>query len=90
MYFKKLNECGKDSSKIYGQLNILRGETKNSNIILSGKLPLPLTKDFKIFFYSWNTCDNEGFHNFQFSEGLFSIPDFPLDTMYVLAPVTIE
>ena len=31
-----------------------------------------------------------GFQNFQKSEDIFSIPDFLLKTMYVLAPVTIE
>ena len=31
-----------------------------------------------------------GFQNCQKSEDIFSIQDFPLKTMYVIAPVTIE
>ena len=31
-----------------------------------------------------------GFHNYHSSGDTFSIPDCPLNTMYVLAPVTIE
>ena len=46
----KLNECGNDSSKIYGQLNILLRKNNNSNKLPSGKLPLPLANDFKKFF----------------------------------------
>ena len=30
------------------------------------------------------------FDNYNNSEDIFSNPDFPLNTMYVLAPVTIE
>ena len=49
-YNKKLNECGNALSKIYGQLNILLGKNKNSNLLPSGKLPLPLANEFEIFF----------------------------------------
>ena len=45
---KKLKECGNDSSKTYGQLNIIPGK-KNSNILPSGKLPFPLADNFKNF-----------------------------------------
>ena len=48
-YKKKLNECEKYSSKTYVQLNILLGKNKNSNIIPSGKLPLPLANGFRTF-----------------------------------------
>ena len=50
-YKKKLNECGNHSSKIYGKLNILLGKNKNSSILPSGKLPLPLANKFKNFFH---------------------------------------
>ena len=48
-YKKKLNEGGNDSSKFYGQLNFLIGKNKNSNILPSGKMPLPITNDFENF-----------------------------------------
>ena len=89
-YMKKLNECGKDSSKIYGQLNILLGKNKKSNILPSGKLSLPLANDFKNFFIDKIDEIMRGFDNCNNAEVIFSIPDFPLNTMYVLAPVTIE
>ena len=41
LYYKKLNGCGNDSSKSFGQINILLGQNKNSNILPNGKLPLP-------------------------------------------------
>ena len=45
-----LDERGNDSSKIFGQINILLGKNKNSKILPSGKLSLSLANDFKIFF----------------------------------------
>ena len=50
LYYNKLNECGNNSSKCYGQLNILLGKKNNSNILPSGKLHFLLANDFKIFF----------------------------------------
>ena len=34
-YKKKSNQCGNDSSKVYGHLNILLGKKNNSNILPS-------------------------------------------------------
>ena len=48
-YKKKLYECGNDSSKVFSQINILLGKNKNSNILPSGKLLLPLANDFRNF-----------------------------------------
>ena len=90
-YMKKLNECGNGSSKIYGQVNILLGKNKNSNILPSGKLPLPLANDFKIFFFI-DKIDKimRGFRKCRNSKDIFPIPDFPLNTMFLLEPVPIE
>ena len=71
-------------------MNILQGENKNANILPSGKLPLPLANDFKNFFIDKIVEIMRGIHNCYNSEDIFSIPDFPLNTMYVLAPVTAE
>ena len=91
MYFKnKINECGNDSPKVYDHLNILLGKNNNSKILLSGKLPLPLANNFKNFFIDKIDEIMRGFHNCCNSEDTFSIPDFPLKTIYVLTLVTIE
>ena len=87
---KKLNECGNDSSKIFGRLNIVLGKKKNSKILPCVKLPLPLANDFQIFFIDKIDEIMRGFDNCNKSEDIFSIPDFPLNTMHVLALVTIE
>ena len=86
----KLNECGNDSSKIYGQLNILLRKNNNSNKLPSGKLPLPLANDFKKFFIDKIDKILRGFQNCQKSEHVFPIPDFPPKTMIVLSSVPIE
>ena len=87
---KKLNKCGNTSSKIYGQLNILLEKNNNSNILPIGKLPPQLANDFKNFFIGKIDEIMKGFDNCNNSEDIFSNPYFPLNTMYVLAPVTIE
>ena len=70
-------------------MNIVIGKNKSPNILPSGKLPLPLANDFKNFFYRIDET-MRGFHSCYNSEDIFSTPDFPLNTMYVLAPVTNE
>ena len=49
--------------KIYGQLNILLGKNKNSNILPSGMLPLPLASDFKNVFIDKIDEKLRGFQN---------------------------
>ena len=72
-------------------MNILLWKNKNSTIIPSGKLPLPLANDFKFFFFIDNIDKiMRGFQNCQNLKIIFSIPDFPLNTMYVLAPVSVR
>ena len=83
LYYKKLNEFGNDSSKIYDELNILTWKNKTSNIILSGNLPLPLANDFEIFFIDKIDEVVRCFHRCHNSEDIFSIPDFPLNTKYI-------
>ena len=56
----------------------------------SGKLPLPLANDFKNFIIDRTDKIMRGFLNCRNSEDIFSIPDFPLKSMYVLASVTVE
>ena len=53
-------------------------------------MPVPLANDFKIFFIDIIDEILRGFHSCHKSEDIFSIPDFPLNSMYVLAHVTIE
>ena len=86
---KIINECGNDSSKIYGKLNILLGENRNSNILPSGKLPLPFANALKKFMEKIDKI-MRGFQDCLNSEDIFSILDFSLKIMYVLAPITIE
>ena len=86
----KLNTSGNESSRIYGHLNILLGKNKNSYILPSGKLSLPLANDFMNFFIDKIDKIMRDFKKWHNSEDIFSIADFSLKTMYVLAPVTIE
>ena len=61
-----------------------------TSIIPSGKLPLQLGNEFKNFFIGKMGEIMGSFDNCNYPEDIFSIPDFPLNTMYVLAQVTIE
>ena len=71
-------------------MNISLRKIENSNILPSGKLPLPLTNYFKNCFSDKIDKIVRSFQNCQNSEEFFSIPDFPLMTIYVQAPVLIE
>ena len=53
-------------------------------------MPLQLSNDFKNFFIDEIDETMRGFQNSKTSEDIFSSPDSPLKTMYVLASVTIE
>ena len=89
-YKKKLKECGKDSSKIYSQLNLLLGKNKNSDISPGGKLPLPLTNNFKSWFIDKINKIMREFKTCHSTEDVFLIPNLPLKTVYVQEPITIK
>ena len=76
-YKKKLIERGNYSSKFFGQMNILLWRKKNSNILRSGKLPLPLASVFKNFFIDKIDEIMRGFHICHNSEDNFFYSRFP-------------
>ena len=59
-------------------------------MLTSGKLPLPLANDFKKFFIDKIVRIMKVFQICYKSEDIFTIPNFPLKTMCLLARVTIE
>ena len=58
-------------SKTYGQVNILLGKNMNSNILPSGKLPLPLANNFTNFFIDKIDKIMRGLQTFHISEDVF-------------------
>ena len=70
-YKKKLNESWNDSSKFFGQLNILLGENKNSNILPSGKSCHWLAIDFDNSVIDKINKIMRGFQNCHNSEDIY-------------------
>ena len=76
-YMKKLNGCGKYSSNIYGQLNVLLGKNKSSNILPSEKFFFHQQTILRIFNIDKIDKIKRGFQNYHKSEDIFSILDSP-------------
>ena len=89
MYYKnEINSCGNNSSKIFSHLNQLLGKNKNSSVLPCHSSSLQLANDFKQFFIEKIDTIFNSFQDDNNSADNFTIPDFPIQSMNILSPVT--
>ena len=89
-YRSKLSNCGNNSSKVFNYLNQLLGKNKNTSVLPYHSSSIKLANDFKQFFIQKIDIIVNSFQYNSNATEFFSIPDFPIQSMNILAPVTIE